>query len=181
MHSEYPPNIDELTEGPEPEGWERWIELAVAIAVIAVAITILWLAKDFRAPRSVKISPRVFPQLVGIGMLITGVWYVVDIVRSPKPLSAGEDSEDVDITADANWATLLLVGLGLTSFALLVEPAGFAIAAATMFTICSTAMGSRKILLNIGIGLVLGLAVFVMFDTWLGVRLPEGWLASILP
>jgi putative tricarboxylic transport membrane protein len=181
MHSEYPPNIDELTEGPEPKGWERWIELVVAIAVIAVAITILWLAKDFRAPRSVRVSPRVFPQLVGIGMLLTGVWYVVDIIRNPKPLSAGEDSEDVDITADANWTTLILVGLALTSFALLVEPAGFAIAAATMFAISSTAMGSKNILFNMGIGLVLGLAVFVVFDTWLGVRLTEGWLAFILP
>lgn len=181
MHSEYPPNIDELTEGPEPTGWQRWMELVVAIAVIAVAILILWLAKDFRAPRSVRISPRVFPQLVGIGMLLTGVWYVVDVVRHPNALSAGEDSEDVDITADANWTTLILVALGLTAFALLVQPAGFAVAAATMFAICSTAMGAKNILLNVGIGLALGLAVFLVFDTWLGVRLPEGWLAVVLP
>jgi putative tricarboxylic transport membrane protein len=181
MHSEYPPNIDELTEGPEPKGWQRWSELAVAIAVIAVAITILWLAKDFRAPRSVRVSPRVFPQLIGIGMLLVGVWYVVDVIRNPNTLSAGEDSEDVDITADANWTTLLLVGLGLTAFALLVQPTGFAVAAATMFAICSTAMGAKNILVNLGIGLVLGLAVFLVFDTWLGVRLPEGWLGFILP
>lgn len=181
MQSEYPPNIDELTEGPEPEGWERWIELVVAIAIIAVAITILWLAKDFRAPRSVKVSPRVFPQLVGAGMLLVGVWYVVDVIRKPNTLSAGEDSEDVDITADANWVTLLLVGLGLTAFALLVQPAGFSIAAATMFAVCSTAMGSKNIVLNVIIGLALGLAVFFVFDTWLGVRLPEGWLGFILP
>lgn len=181
MQSEYPPTIDDLTEGPEPKGWERWIELVVAIAVILVAVTILWLARDFRAPRSVRVSPRVFPQLVGIGMLLVGVWYVVDIVRNPNSLSAGEDSEDVDITADANWLTLGLVALGLTAFALLVQPAGFAIAAAVMFTICSTAMGSKNVVMNAVIGLVLGVAVYLVFDTWLGVRLPEGWLAFILP
>ena len=181
MQSEYPPTIDDITEGPEPKGWERWIELAVAIGVIVVAIVILWLARDFRAPRSVRVSPRVFPQLVGIGMLLVGVWYVIDVVRYPKPLSAGEDSEDVDINAKPSWSTLILVGVGLTAFALLVQRAGFAIAAGVMFAICSTAMGAKNILLNLGIGLTLGLAVYLVFDTWLGVRLPAGWLESVLP
>lgn len=181
MQSEYPPSVEELTEGPEPKGWDRWSELAVAIGVIAVAIIILWLAQDFRVPRSVRISPKVFPQLVGTGMLLIGVWYVIDIIRTPNRLSAGEDSEDVDITAEADWVTLIFVGLGLTAFALLVEPAGFAIAAAAMFAICSTAMGSKNLVMNVVIGLILGLAVFVVFDSWLGVRLPDGWLAYIWP
>lgn len=177
MQSEYPPSIDEMTEGPELKGWDRWSELLVAGGVIVAALVILWVAKDFRVPPSVRISPKVFPQLVGGGMLIVGVWYMVDVVRNPNTLSAGEDSEDVDLEAEANWTTLILIAIGLTAFALMVEPAGFAIAAATMFTITSTAMGSKNILKNLLIGLALGLAVFVMFDTWLGVRLPEGWLA----
>lgn len=181
MQSEYPPNIEEMTEGPEPTGWERWSELIFSIGVIVVAIVILWLAKDFRVPRSVRVSPKVFPQIIGIGMLLIGVWYTIDVIRTPNRLSGGEDSEDVDIEADANWVTLFFVALGLTAFALLVEPAGFAIAAATMFAICSTAMGAKNILVNVAIGLVLGVAVFVVFDTWLGVRLPEGWLAFVLP
>lgn len=109
-------------------------------------------------------------------MLIIGVWYVIDIVRTPNRLSAGEDSEDLDIEAEADWLTLFFVGIGLTAFALLVEPAGFAIAAGTMFAICSTAMGSKNLVLNVVIGMLLGLAVFFTFDYWLGVRLPNGWL-----
>lgn len=181
MPGEYPPNIEELTEGPEPKGWERWSELIVAIGVIVMAIVILWVAKDFRVPRSVRISPKIFPQIIGVCMLLVGVWYVVDVIRTPNRLTGGEDSEDVDINADANWLTLIFMGIALTAFALLVEPAGFSIAAAVMFAICSTAMGSKNLLANIGIGLVLGIAVFLVFDTWLGVRLPEGWLASVLP
>src|SRR5690554_6567917 len=99
MQGEYPPNVDELTEGPELKGWDRWSELIVAGFVIAAAITVLWLARDFRIPPGVSVSPRVFPQLVGAGMLIIGVWYVIDIVRTPNRLSAGEDSEDLDIEA----------------------------------------------------------------------------------
>lgn len=180
MQSEYPPTIEELGEQREAKGWERWIELVMAAFIIFVAILILWLAKDFRQPRGVRVSPRVFPQLVGICMLLVGVWYVIDIVRNPAVLSAGEDSEDVDITKDADWGVLALIAVGLTAFALLVQPAGFAIAAGVMFAICSTAMGSKNILMNLLIGLALGGAVFVMFDIWLGVRLPDGWLAPFL-
>lgn len=176
MESEYPPSVEDLTEGPELKGWARWSELIVASGIILAALTILWLARDFRLPPGVTVSPRVFPQLVGAGMLLVGVWYVVDIIRTPNRLSAGEDSEDVDIEAEADWATLIFVGIGLTAFALLVEPAGFAIASGTMFAICSTAMGSKNLIWNVVIGMALGLAVFFTFDYWLGVRLPNGWL-----
>ncbi len=181
MEPEYPPTIDAMTEGPEPTGWQRWIELAVAIGVIAVAIGIMWLAQDFRQPRSVRVSPRVFPQLVGGGMFIVGVWYVVDIIRNPNRLSGGEDSEDVDVEADTNWRTLILMGVGLVTFAILVQPAGFSLAAAAMFFITSYAMGARKYVATIAIGLILGIAVYLIFDTWLGVRLPAGWLEGVLP
>lgn len=179
MQGEYPPSIEEMTEGEELQGFARWSELIVAAIIIFVALAILWLARDFRIPPGVRISPRVFPQLVGAGMLLVGVWYVVDIIRIPATLSAGEDSEDVDLTAEADWVTLILVGIGLTAFAFLVEPAGFAIAAGIMFAICSTAMGSKNLFLNVLIGMLLGLAVFFTFDYWLGVRLPNGWLEYI--
>lgn len=179
MQSEYPPTIEGLTEGKELTGFQRWSELIVAGGVIVAAIVILWLAQDFRVPNSVRISPKVFPQLIGSGMLLVGVWYVIDIIRIPNRPSGGEDSEDVDVDADADWATLILVGIGLTAFALLVEPAGFAIAAGVMFAICSTAMGSKNLVLNVVIGLALGFAVFFVFDYWLGVRLPNGWLEYI--
>lgn len=179
MQSEYPPTIEGLTESRELKGFERWSELIVAAGIIIAAIGVLWLARDFRVPVGVRISPKLFPQLVGSGMLLVGVWYVIDIIRTPNQLSGGEDSEDVDITADADWVTLILIGIGLTAFALLVEPAGFAIAAGVMFAICSTAMGSKNVLLNLVIGLALGMAVFIAFDSWLGVRLPNGWLTYI--
>ena len=179
MQSEYPPSIEGLTDAREPKGFERWSELIVAGVIIVAAIAMLWLARDFRIPPGVRISPRIFPQLVGSGMLLIGVWYVIDIFRTPNQISGGEDSEDVDVDADADWLTLILIGIGLTAFALLVEPAGFAIAAGVMFAICSTAMGSKNILLNIVIGLALGMAVFIAFDSWLGVRLPNGWLTYI--
>lgn len=162
-------------------GWERWSELLVAAGLIIIAIVILVYTQDIREIRSATVSPRIIPRIVGVGTMLIGAWYVFDIIRTPHVISGGEDSEDVDIDAPTDWRALILIGLGLTVFAVLVKQAGFAIAAAAMFFITSYGMGSKKYVLNALFGLVLGVAVFLIFDTWLGVRLPSGWLEPILP
>jgi putative tricarboxylic transport membrane protein len=74
---------------------------------------------------------------------------------------------------------LALIAVALAVFAILIEPAGFIIASAALFTISSTAMGSRKIGMNAVIGIVLATIIYVGFDIWLGVRLPGGITESI--
>jgi putative tricarboxylic transport membrane protein len=149
--------------------------------MIALGIVILVYTRDIRVIRSATVSPRIIPEVVGVGTLVVGVWYAIDIIRVPHQITGGEDSEDVDIDAPTDWTALVVIALGLTVFALIVETAGFSIAAAAMFFITSFAMGSRKYAWNAVIGVALGIAVFLVFDTWLGVRLPAGWLDGILP
>lgn len=162
-------------------GWERWSELLVAATLLLIGAIVLIYSRDIRIIPSATVSPRLIPQIVGVGSLLIGVWYVIDIIRSPHEISAGEDSEDVDIDAPTDWRALFIIGIGLTVFALIVRTAGFALASMAMFAISAYGMGSRKHHLNILIGLVLGISVFLVFDTWLGVRLPAGWLDPILP
>lgn len=169
------------TEHHTLTGWERWSELFVAAGLILIGIIILIYTQDIREIRSATVSPRIIPQIVGVGTLLIGAWYVIDIIRTPHQITGGEDSEDVDIDAPTDWRALFIIGIGLTVFAAIVEPTGFALAAAAMFSITSLAMGSRKYVLNSLLGLALGVAVFLVFDTWLGVRLPAGWLEPILP
>jgi putative tricarboxylic transport membrane protein len=118
---------------------------------------------------------------VGTGLIVVGLWYVTDIVRKPHAIGGGEDSEDVDIEAPTDWSVIAIIAVGLALFAALVKPAGFALASAALFATSAFAMGSRRIVLDLIIGLALGVAIFLIFDTWLGVRLPEGWLAGVLP
>jgi putative tricarboxylic transport membrane protein len=181
MENEHVPPPPIPVERHTPTGFERWSELLVAAGFIILGIVILVESQDIRVTRSTVVSPRLVPQIVGIGILLVGAWYVFDIVRKPHDISGGEDSEDVDINAPTDWRTLILIGVGLTIFAFIVEPLGFTLASAVMFTITSTAMGSRRYLLNALIGLILGVSVFLVFDTWLGVRLPTGILENVLP
>lgn len=169
------------TEHHTLTGWERWSELLVAAGLILIGIVILVNTQDIRVIRSATVSPRIIPQIVGVGTLVVGAWYLIDIIRTPHEISGGEDSEDVDIDAPTDWRALIIIAIGLTVFAFIVEPAGFALAAGVMFFITSYAMGSRNYVLNALFGLALGVAVFLVFDTWLGVRLPAGWLDPLLP
>lgn len=176
-----PPALDEAHNEVTPTGWARWSEMLVAIGVIAIGIIILVETQQIRVVRAMaQVSPRAIPQIVGTGLVLAGLWYAWDIWRHPHVLTAGEDDEDVDIEAPTNWMVLFWISVGLLVSAILMRPAGFIIASAILFTVASTAMGSRKIVLNAVIGLVLGSVVFFVFDGWLGVRLPDGILEPLL-
>jgi putative tricarboxylic transport membrane protein len=180
MADHLPPEISPV-EQRVPTGFERWSELLVAAGMVIIGIVILVYTRDIRVTRSTTVSPRLVPEIVGIGTLLVGIWYLIDIIRTPHVISGGEDSEDVDINAATDWNALIIIGIALTIFAFIVEIVGFSLAAAVMFFITSFGMGGRRYILNAVIGLLLGVAVFLIFDTWLGVRLPAGWLDGILP
>lgn len=170
--------------GPRPEmaGWRRWSELLVAAAVIVLGVIVLVQTQDIRVTRAVaRVSPRAIPEIVGGGLVLLGIWYAIDIARAPHIAGGGEDSEDVDPEAETDWTVIAIMAVGLALFALLITHAGFVLSSAVLFAVSAFAMGSRRVLPDIAIGVVLGVATFLLFDTWLGVRLPEGWLAGVLP
>lgn len=173
-----PPNDDNVYV---PTGLARWSEILIPVVLIIAGIVILIQTQDIRVVRSMsQVSPRAIPNLVGGGLIVVGLWYAIDIIRKPHVLTAGEDDEDVDIDAPTDWGVLGAIGIGLAIFALLISPAGFIIASAVLFAISSTAMGSRRIVANALVGLILASLIYLLFDTWLGVRLPAGILEPVL-
>ena len=181
MYDDFTPQaLDEQTEQLTPTGWARWSELLVAAALVIIGTVIIYQTQDIRVVKAMaKVSPRAIPNLVGGGLVVIGFWYAADIIRHPHVIGAGEDDEDVDIDAPTDWGVLIAIGLALAAFAILMQPAGFVLASAALFTISATGMGDRRVWLNAIIGLILGAIVYISFDSWLGVRLPGGITESI--
>lgn len=176
------------SEPPKPENqtereltfWQRWGELAVAAGVLALGIIVLVETQDIRIRQGVVVSPRIFPSIVGGGLVAVAIWYAFDIIRGPHLPAGGEDAEDVDPEAETDWLVLGIIAAALVVYAALMEYAGFILASAALFVISAFAMGNLRIARNVAIGLVLGTAIFLLFDGWLGVRLPTGWLEELV-
>jgi putative tricarboxylic transport membrane protein len=73
-----------------------------------------------------------------------------------------------------NRNALLCVVAGVTLEAALLRPAGFVVASAVMFACVARAFGSRRLVRDGAVGLVLAAIVFLAFARGLGVSLPAG-------
>jgi len=174
------PTFPDHTAKPNDSPWLRYVELLAALVVIAMGVVILVETRDIRIPRALTVvGPRDFPRAIGVGFLVIGIWYAIDIVRNP-PVSPSADSEDADVEAPTDWRVLGQLAIVLALYAGLMESAGFVLASSVLFLGTAIALGSRSFIRDAFIGIVLSSLSFLLFSEWLGIRLPQGVLGGIL-
>jgi putative tricarboxylic transport membrane protein len=117
------------------------------------------------------IGPKLFPFLVAVGLLLVGVALLYEA-------RAGAVAHPGGFELDLPPALAVTVGLVLQM--VLIRPAGFVIASTILFVAVTYAFGSRRLALNVGIGLVLCAATYVAFTHGLGLVLPAGVLGPLL-
>ncbi|MFF2452900.1 tripartite tricarboxylate transporter TctB family protein [Isoptericola sp. NPDC058082] len=124
------------------------------------------------------VGPRVFPLVIGVGLAVTSVLLAVATARGSRP--EPEAGEDVDVTTPADWPTVLkLVGVILLTVAT-VSWLGWALAGAVLFAGSAWALGSRTVIRDVLVGLVLAVASWYGFVVGLGIPLTPGVLDGIL-
>lgn len=118
------------------------------------------------------VGPRTFPMLIGAGLVVLGVAFVIAAWRGLElPATEGPARRGV-----LPWILGGLVG-GIA----IVEPLGFPLAAAWVFTLSTRGFGSRRWAHNALIGVALGVLVYVVFARALGVTLPGGPIETFWP
>jgi putative tricarboxylic transport membrane protein len=149
--------------------------LAAVMLVVGV-VTIIdarGLAVGFGDP----IGPRVFPYIVGTGMVVLAVLLAIATARGD--VAEGEAGEDVDLTSPADWVTVFkLVGILLLNL-VFVNFVGWAITGALLFAGAAWTLGSKSLVGDLIVGAVLSVASWYFF-WFLGVPLPAGILDGIL-
>jgi putative tricarboxylic transport membrane protein len=152
-----------------------WGELLFSLGVLALGAYFAAGAFSIRLlPSYSRIGPRFFPLLVAGGLLLCGVLLLVQAVRGrAAPL---DESEDVDVTAPADWPAVAVLGLALLADILLIERLGFVLASTVLFWGVALGFGSRRYLRDVSIGLALSLAVYLAFTRLLDLTLPAGVL-----
>jgi putative tricarboxylic transport membrane protein len=150
----------------------------LAAALLVVGIYTIIDARGLNVGFGDPIGPRVFPYMVGTGMVVLAILLAVVTARGDIP--EGEEGEDIDLTVPADWVTVGKLAGILVLNLLLVNLLGWAITGGLLFAGCAWALGSRTVLRDVIVGFVLSVASWYFFYSGLGVPLTPGILDGIL-
>lgn len=79
----------------------------------------------------------------------------------------------------SDWRTVGLLFAGVVGFVLLLNPLGWIISAAMLFWVVAYALGSRRPVFDIGVGLLFSSITQLAFGAGLGLSLPSGIVGGI--
>ena len=145
--------------------------LVIAVALFGLAWVITDDAVDYPIRRSyAQFGPEIVPYLVAGGLAVLAALTVVMALRG-----------DFEIRERLHWEGLGLVTLGIAvQIGLLYGGGGFILSSTALFFLSARAFGQKTPLLNLGIGAVLSLVLFLLFRYGLGLSLPAGPLEHVI-
>jgi putative tricarboxylic transport membrane protein len=111
-------------------------------------------------------SPRLAPVVISVAWVGVAAAYLVTQVRSREP--AAEERP--------GWWSPAGVAASLVGFAIALEYAGFIVSAAVFIVVVARVLGSRHLLRDVIVAVLLPTAVFLIFTRLLDIFLPAGVL-----
>ena len=153
-------------------------QLGLAALLAVIGGFTLYDASTLEVGFADPVGPRVFPYVVGTVMIVLAVLLAVATLRGDLPEEEG--GEDVDLTHPADWATVLKLVAVLVFTIATINLLGWAINGALLFAGAAWALGSRTLLKDLLIGVVLSLTSWYAFYVGLGIPLSAGLLDGLL-
>lgn len=152
--------------------------VAVLLAVVGVVVVVDAMGLDVPYSQSDPVGPRTVPYLVGALLLVCSVLLAANVLRGGH--GEAEEGEDVDLSAPTEWRVVVPLVLAFLANVLLIDVLGWVISGTLLFFCSSWALGSRHLVRDVVISVVLALVTFYGFYVGLGVLLPAGLLEGIL-
>ena len=123
--------------------------------VVALAGIALWQALVIPAsPIYAQVGPKAVPFVVAGGLLLLGAGLVDEALRG----GWSHELEEVQDAPPINWRAFALLLAGLLANLVLIGPSASPLAATVQFVLVAAAFGSRRILRDLALALVLTLA-----------------------
>ena len=124
------------------------------------------------------VSPQTFPYMVAAFTSLVGIGLIMQVLRGR--LGTPEGDEPGDPFLGANFKTMTIIATAIALHVILLEIAGYVIAATVCFFGVSYGFGSRKYLKDFGISLAFALVVYFSFTKGLNINLPSGFFKGVL-
>ncbi|CDR09846.1 tripartite tricarboxylate transporter TctB family protein [Streptomyces iranensis] len=160
------------TDSTAPPHERPWSPRIAALLFLAAGMAVLGWA--FAIPEGAidqDVGPRAFPLLVGVGLCVAASLAVVQAFRGSDPALTEQAREEARLT---EWRPVAAMLALLVCYLFALAPCGYWQSTAVLFALVARVLGSRRILRDALIGLVLALAVYFLFDRLLGIHLPPG-------
>ena len=123
------------------------------------------------------VSPQTFPYMVAAFTSLVGIGLIMQVLRGR--LGTPEGDEPGDPFLGANFKTMATISTAIGLHVILLEIAGYVIAATVCFFGVAYAFGSRKYLKDLGISLAFALIVYFSFTKGLNINLPSGFFEGV--
>lgn len=148
---------------PAPRPW--WL----AAAIIAIGAVCVWGASSLpHASRYAGIGPGTVPRLIGLVLIGLGILLAFQIARGETFEAQGAENADASLPMNLTAFLLALVACALPILTL--RSLGLPLVAMASFTLVARSFGSRRLVLDLVTGAILGSLSWLLFDR-LGLQL----------
>ncbi|MET9228643.1 tripartite tricarboxylate transporter TctB family protein [Lentzea sp. NPDC003310] len=167
----------------KPEERRSWLRdhSELGICALLVVLAVLVLTDALRIPTDFAqrgpVGPKAVPIVVGVALLVVAALLARDVLRGGR--GEAEGGEDVDLSAPADWRTVLLLCGAFLANAVLIGVVGFPISGAILFWGAAYALGSRNLVRDPLLAAGMSIFTFLVFNNLLGVPLPGGPLMEV--
>lgn len=144
--------------------------LVVAAALFVAAAAIAIDANQLEITSTYGLGPKAVPFVIAAGLVILGIGHVIMAFVGEWPEPEPGDPKAILLILGGLAALIALIGLG----------GGFIPATTILFAATAAAFGRRTIVIDLVIGFVLALVVFLIFDKLLTLSLPAGPIERLL-
>jgi putative tricarboxylic transport membrane protein len=153
-------------------------QLGLAALLVVVGAYTVYDATTLRVGFGDPVGPRLFPYVIGTVTVVLGLLLAVATFRGSVPEAEG--GEDVDLRHPADWVTVLKLAGVLLFTVLTISFLGWTVSGALLFVGCAWSLGSRTLVRDVLVGVVMAVASWYFFHEGLGVILPAGILDGVL-
>jgi putative tricarboxylic transport membrane protein len=154
-------------------------ELAFAGSLFLLGIFVAWDTSRMEIPQGSSIvSPQTFPYMVAAFTSFVGLGLILDVLRGNHGTPDGDEPGDPLIPV--NYKTLLIVAAAIVLHVVLLQTAGYIVAATVCFSGVAYGFGSRKIFKDFLVSLAFSVIVYVSFTRGLNINLPSGFFEGML-
>ena len=150
----------------EPAPARRTGGVILAGVLVLAGAGLLWSAVAAADGELGLQSPRLAPVVISVAWVAVAVAYLVSQLRSREPAPAEKPG----------WWSPAGVAASLAGFAVALEYAGFVVSAAVFIVVVARVLGSRHLVRDVVVAVLLPVAVYLAFTRLLDIFLPAGVL-----